>query len=110
MSAVFIVRDADGVLHVAGELQRGNADGLGSELLAAAHAAMPPLIVDLFELELDDATAVVAGVEALRALTALGPVTVRHAPHWLAHSLYRINALGQDAITLEAPREEEPYG
>lgn len=110
MSAAFIVRDADGVLHVAGELHCGNADGLGSDLLSSAHAAKPPLIVDLFELELDDAAAVVAAVEALRTLAALGPVTVRHAPHWLAHSLYRINALGQNAITLEAPREEEPYG
>jgi anti-anti-sigma regulatory factor len=110
MSAVLIVRNGDGELHVAGELHRGNAGNFGAELLASARGVGPPLVVDLFELELDDAAAVVAAVDALRALVALGPVTVRHAPHWLAHSLYRINALGDGAIVLEAPREEEPYG
>lgn len=107
MSAISIVRGEDGVLYVAGDLHRGNAADLGAGLYAAAHAAGSTQVIDLFELELDDAAAVAAAVDALRAL---GSVTVRHAPHWLAHSLYRINALRDDAIVLEAPREEEPYG
>lgn len=107
MSALRVARGGDGVLRVAGELNRANADGFGAALGAPDGR---PLIVDLFELDLDDAVAVASAVEALRALAAQGPVTVRHAPHWLAHSLYRINALGDRAILLETPREEEPYG
>lgn len=110
MSGVLIVCRGDGELHVAGDLHSGNAGDFGAELLASARGVRPPLVLDLFELELDDAAAVVAAVDAIRALAAMGPVIVRQAPHWLAHNLYRINALGKDAITLEAPREEEPYG
>jgi anti-anti-sigma regulatory factor len=107
VNTIRIVHGSDGVLYVAGDLHRGNVAEFGTELLASARAARPPLVIDLFELELDDGAAVLAAVDALRAL---GSVTVRQAPHWLAHSLYRINALGDDAIVLEAPREEEPYG
>lgn len=107
MSSVRIVEGDDGVLYVAGDLHRGNAADFGAELLAAVRTAGAAPVIDLFELELDDAAAVVAAVDAVRSL---GAVTLRQAPHWLAHSLYRINALGDEAIVLEAPREEEPYG
>lgn len=100
--------DAEGVLCVAGELSRTHAADFRAELATAAGAARRPLIVDLFEFDLDDALATVAAVAALRSLAEHEPLVVRHAPQLLAHSLYRINALG--TIRLEAPREEEPYG
>lgn len=100
----------DGVLAVGGELNRDNLTGFAVALDAAARQASYPLVIDLFGLDLDDAPAVICALDALRGLAARGPLTVRYAPHWLAHSLYRANALGAEAIRLEEPREEEPYG
>lgn len=108
MSTLRITRRADGALHVDGD-QRGWPDSLTHRLAMAASDSPAPLVVDLFELELEDAAAVAGAVDALRAVAAVRPIKVRHAPHWLAHSLYRVNALG-DRLCLEAPREEEPYG
>lgn len=100
---------ASGVLHIAGELRRDNASTLAAQLSAAAHGADFPLTLDLFELDLEDSVATVYAVNAVRGLRAFGPVIVRHAPQWMAHSLYRVNALSDGMLRLEAPREEEPY-
>ena len=51
-------------------------------------------------------------VNALRALRRrCRRLVLVHAPQILAHNLYRVGMLdGEDAVELEAMREDEPYG
>jgi len=71
-----------------------------------------PLECDLSDLEVVDSAGANAAIDVIRQLLQRSPhLFLRHAPHVLAHTLYRIGMLetGSD-LTLLEPREEEPYG
>jgi len=100
----------DGTIRVAGDLTRGNADGLEQGL---APLVVPGAVtrLDLSGLDIEDAAAAVILVNALRALRARSSRLVVHgAPQVLAHNLYRLNLLAGDTpIELVAMREDLPY-
>ncbi|AOV18257.1 hypothetical protein BJI67_15365 [Acidihalobacter aeolianus] len=112
MSAFLVRRDADGILHLQGELVARDLPGFLECLAAELQAdVMGNITLDLAELDLLDATAVIGLLERLRGLADSGrTVVVRHAPQNLAHSLYRVGALSHPGLQLVEPREEEPYG
>jgi anti-anti-sigma regulatory factor len=94
----------------------GNVDAGSAEAFAAAiEHDVPalsfgdrPIQIDLDNLELDDGSAVVEAVNALRGLMRLGAVVLHHAPQMLAHTLYKTGMLEDDRIRLVTPRVEEP--
>lgn len=68
--------------------------------------------LELAGLEILDAEGVAAAIEAMRLLMQRTPaLTIRHAPHLLSHTLYRVGMLEAGGrLTLVEPRQEEPYG
>lgn len=68
--------------------------------------------LDLTELEITDASGVLASVDAIRALAAARErIVIRGAPLLLGHNLYRAGLLERDSgLELVAMREDEPYG
>lgn len=68
--------------------------------------------LELGGLEILDSEGAAAAVEAIRLLLQrTSALTVLHAPHLLAHTLYRIGMLeAGKKLELVEPREEEPYG
>lgn len=96
---------------IEGELSRDNSAVLhdwGCRI--AATVAIREL--DLAGLDIMDAAGIAAAVEVIRMLSTHSPVmSVNHAPHLLAHTLYRIGLLETGShIVLVDPRQEEPYG
>ena len=65
--------------------------------------------LDLDELELDDGSAVVEAVNALKELLQEADLVVRHAPQMLAHTLYKTGMLRGGRLILESPRREEAH-
>jgi len=67
---------------------------------------------DLNDLEIIDSEGANAAIDVIRLLLQRTPhLFLRHAPHILAHTLYRIGLLETGSrLTLLEPREEEPYG
>ena len=92
-------------LWIAGTLA-GPQPGLDAAWLAALPAGARPQL-DLADLDVDDGVAVTFVVDAIRALRARGPVTVRAAPQMVAHTLYKVGDLRSGGIVLVAPREDE---
>ena len=68
--------------------------------------------LELGGLEILDSEGSAAAVAAIRLLLCrISALTVAHAPHLLAHTLYRIGMLEEGGkLQLIEPREEEPYG
>ena len=62
--------------------------------------------LDLCDLELDDSSAVVETVNAIRDLLETAPVVVHNAPQMLAHTLYKVGLL-TGGVTLVSPRADE---
>ena len=70
-----------------------------------------PTIVDLDDVDADDAATVGRIVDELRAAAAKGQrVIVRNCPQMVAHTLYKAGILSRGELELESYREEEPYG
>lgn len=67
----------------------------------------PSIDIDLEDLELDDGSAVVEAVNAVRDLLLHAPVVLRRAPQMLAHTLYKAGMLQEGRLELVLPREEE---
>ncbi|MEO1336006.1 MAG: STAS domain-containing protein [Myxococcota bacterium] len=66
-----------------------------------------PLSVDLTEVDITDGRACAALADALRkAAGRIGDVAVIQAPQALAHTLYRVGALGSGTLQLIEPRDE----
>jgi len=84
----------------------GPQPGLGAAWGAALPAGAHPRL-DLADLDVDDGVAVTFVVDAIRALRARAPVTVRAAPQMVAHTLYKVGDLRGGDIVLVAPREDE---
>lgn len=70
-----------------------------------------PTIIDLDDVDADDAATVGRIVDELRAAAKGGRrVIVRNCPQMVAHTLYKAGILARREIELESYREEEPYG
>lgn len=96
---------------IAGELDHRNARLLLAwckEISAQPKAHR----LDLAGLEIHDAAGIGAATEAVRELLQRTPaLTILHAPHLLAHTLYRLGMLAPGGrLELVEPRQEEPYG
>ncbi len=78
------------------------------EQLATLSREDAPATIDLEEAELEDAAMVATLVDHLRqAAHRIGTIILLRPPQVLAHSLYRIGALGPRAfIQVVEPREE----
>ncbi|OBS09523.1 hypothetical protein Thpro_021851 [Acidihalobacter prosperus] len=102
-------READGTIALCGELDAAGVPSLRARLQVLAGSAAVCRL-ELATLDLLDAGAVIGMLEAVRSLVSGGAdVTLVHAPQTLAHTLYRVGALGQPGLFLVEPREEEPY-
>ena len=78
-------------------------------LLGELERSRPPdeVVVDLADLDLEDAADVVALAEGLRSASARSSrVEILEAPQVLAHTLYRIGALQNQSLVLTDPRNE----
>jgi anti-anti-sigma regulatory factor len=68
-------------------------------------------VLELSELDIGDGVAATHAFNAVRLLSSRIPLLrIVAAPQVLAHTLYRTALLQAGGITLEAMREEEPYG
>lgn len=92
---------------LSGVAERGNL-----AVLACLHVSPPdavsPVVLDLSDLDIADSAALIALVDAIRALAGSAHVRIRSAPQLLGHTLYRLGVL-DGAITLEDMREDEAY-
>lgn len=96
---------------IEGELDRLTTASLRSwsEGIYAAEGAR---LLELAELEIVDSEAIGAAIDAIRLLVQrTSTLTIAHAPHLLAHTLYRLGMLETGGrLSLFEPRQEEPYG
>ncbi len=105
-----VCHQAGDAIVVSGVLHQAGIAAFRSQLLQAWRSGAVSRL-ELGNFDVDDAASVLAVVEVVRQLAAERPVTLRGAPQLIGHTLYRVGALGDDAsITLEAMREDEPYG
>lgn len=96
----------DTLLSLAGEIERDVA-ALFIEQLAGLEREDAPIVVDLEEAEIEDATVAATLVEHLRQTAArVGTVRLLRPPQILAHALYRVGAPLGASIQLVEPREE----
>lgn len=106
-SAAELIWQGD-TLSLSGELFGPDAEALVSVF---RQAPLPPggrLRIMMVDLDLEDGVSVAEMVNALRALLARGCALELHeAPQMLAHTLYKVNMLASQPITLVAPREDE---
>ncbi|AOU99380.1 hypothetical protein BI364_16890 [Acidihalobacter yilgarnensis] len=108
---VALYRVADGTVHLHGELDAAGVPALNARLQSLRGEEGAECTLELDELELLDAAAVIGMLELIRGLMAdKMHVTVLHAPQTLAHTLYRVGELERHGLRLIDPREEEPYG
>lgn len=98
-----------GTLYIHGELDAAHTDAFAAEL-GALEALPDSLVADLGGFDVSDGLAAVAAVNAIQALARGRHLVLRAAPQLLAHNLYRVGALEDDSVRLEATREDEPYG
>lgn len=100
------IRWTDGRLCLGGTVSAAQAaDWRAAVVLAGRDGTGPD--IDLGELDLDEGIAVAEAVNAVRGLAALwGPVRLLEAPQMLAHTLYKVGALGP-ALQLIDPRSDE---
>ena len=102
---------------------RGDTLDLSGELFGPDAAALVPLFrqvplpeggrlrIQMANLDLEDGVSVAEMVNALRVLLSRGCALELHeAPQMLAHTLYKVNMLASQPITLIAPREDEGTG
>lgn len=105
----FVIRPAGWAID--GELDHRNTLVLHAwcEEISELHE---PRMLDLAGLEIHDSEGIGAAVDAVRKLLQHTPaLTILHAPHLLAHTLYRIGMLEPGGrLELVEPRQEEPYG
>lgn len=75
-------------------------------------AVAEPRTLELAGLEIPDADGIAVAIEVIRQLLLRTPfLTIAHAPHLLAHTLYRLGILEPGGrLSLLEPRQEEPYG
>jgi hypothetical protein len=104
--SAFEVRLEGGEVIAAGDVSAAQAPAFCAALLAAARRGEGPARLALEALDLDDGVAVALAVDAVRALGRERGVVLVRAPQMLAHTLYKIGAVGS-RIALEAPRYDE---
>lgn len=71
---------------------------------------MEPRILDLRDVDIDEAADVTHWVERIRREAAAAPLVLRNCPQMLAHTLYKAGLLRSARIRVESSRQEEPYG
>ncbi|MCK6550324.1 STAS domain-containing protein [Myxococcota bacterium] len=97
---------ADTLLTLTGQVERDIA-ALFLEQLAAMEREDAPVVLDLEEAEVDDASIATMLVDHIRQTAArVGTVRIIRPPQVIAHVLYRIGALQGSTIQLVEPREE----
>lgn len=105
------ISEAEGSWQLAGELDRQEATSIlqWSEQFPTYAGS---LHLELMELDVSDGAAAAMAIDMVRnLLQRCDSLVLHHAPHTLAHTLYRIGMLEAGSrLTLQAPREEEPYG
>jgi hypothetical protein len=95
-----------GRLCLGGTVTAAGASAWRSAVEAAARAGDGPDL-ELGELDLDEGVAVAEAVNAVRALAGLwGPLRLHEAPQMLAHTLYKVGALGPHLVLVD-PRSDE---
>lgn len=96
---------------IEGELDRHNVAAL-NDWYRTIVTVQGQHTLELAGLEILDAAGSTAAIECIRQLLRCSStLTVTHAPHLLAHTLYRIGMLEPGSrLSLVAPRQEEPYG
>jgi ABC-type transporter Mla MlaB component len=93
-------------LTLKGTIERDIA-ALFIEQLSSFSKEDAPLVLDLEEAEIEDASVAAMLVDYLRQTAArVGSVQILRPPQVLAHGLYRIGALGPSSIQLVEPRSE----
>jgi anti-anti-sigma regulatory factor len=97
----------DTVLTLKGQIERDVA-ALFIEQLAGMDREDAPLVLDMGDADIEDSRVATMLVEYIRQTAQrVGHVQILRAPQILAHSLYRVGALGsQSTIELIEPRVE----
>jgi ABC-type transporter Mla MlaB component len=97
----------DTFLTLKGQIERDVA-ALFIEQLSALGREDAPLILDMADADIEDSRVCTMLVDYIRQTAErVGSVQILHAPQILAHSLYRVGALGsRSSIELIEPREE----
>ncbi len=73
----------------------------------SANLSKKPALVDMQDLEIEDGVSMAQIISTLRSNL---PLTIRHAPQMLAHTIYKIGMLDTGDFTLITPREDEGMG
>ena len=76
-------------------------------LLESLDAANAAVVVKMTDADIDEAAAVATLAKAVRRTAArVGDLVIVDCPQTLAHTLYRVGALGSGVIRLVDPKEE----
>ena len=88
---------------VDGDLEGSRLDAL----VASLNAAEAPVVIEMADADITNAAACATLAKVIRETAArVGDVVLVECPQALAHTLYRVGALGSGAIRLIDPKEE----
>ena len=93
----FCFETTKGQIHIEGDIDNSNVH----DIISFVVHKKPNIIVMTF-LEIDDGPTLAIFVTILREIA---PITIVDAPQMLAHTIYKIHAMGVDKITLKNPRQ-----
>ena len=94
----FVIEERDNCIVLEGDIDSKNVLTI-DRYLRSIHITKNT--IQMTDVEIEDGPALAEFITTLRALS---PITLIEPPQMLSHTIYKINAIGEDNITLIRPR------